>query len=243
MTLSKRTRNRYDPASEQPYKLSRSKLEDFIRCPRCFYLDRRLGIAKPSMPGFTLNSAVDHLLKKEFDIYRAKAEPHPLMKKYGIEAIPFTHPDLNTWRENFQGIQVHHQPTNLIISGAIDDLWVKPDKELFVVDYKSTSKEGEITLEDQWKDSYKRQMEIYQWLLRQKGFQVSNTGYFVYANADKAPGSFEGKLCFDVTVIRYQGNSDWVEGAVVGASECLKREVLPEVNRECEYCVYRGLAE
>ncbi len=243
MTLSKRTRNCYDPTSRQPYKLSRSKLEDFIKCPRCLYLDRRLGIAKPSIPAFTLNSAVDHLLKKEFDIYRAKAEPHPLMKKYEIGAIPFSHPELDTWRENFKGVQVSHEPTHLIISGAIDDLWVKPDGELLVVDYKSTSKEGEVTLEDPWKESYKCQMEIYQWLLRKKGFRVSNTGYFVYANADKALSSFEGKLCFNMTVISYQGNSDWVEGAVVKASECLNRDVLPQANQECEYCIYRGLVE
>lgn len=194
------------------------------------------------MPGFTLNSAVDHLLKKEFDIYRARGEPHPLMYKYGIEAVPFPHPDLETWRENFQGVQVHHQATHLILSGAVDDLWVKPNGELLVVDYKSTSKTGEVTLEDPWKESYKRQMEIYQWLLRQKGFQVSDTGYFVYANADKAPACFDNQLCFEVTIIPYEGNAGWVEETVFKARECLKENSLPGVGKDCEYCAYRAQA-
>jgi 2-isopropylmalate synthase len=35
-------------------------------------------------------------------------------------------------------------------------------------------------LDQEWQDSYKRQMDVYQWLLRQNGLKVSNTGYFVY---------------------------------------------------------------
>jgi hypothetical protein len=52
------------------YKISRSKIELFTECPRCFYLEVVKGVKRPSMPGFSLNSAVDELLKKEFDILR-----------------------------------------------------------------------------------------------------------------------------------------------------------------------------
>jgi len=62
----------YNPASDKPFTLSRSKVEMFLKCPRCFYLEQRLGIKIPSGPSFALNSAVDCLLKKEFDLRRAK---------------------------------------------------------------------------------------------------------------------------------------------------------------------------
>jgi len=101
----KRTRNIFDLASKEPFKLSRSKIEDFLRCPRCFYLDRRLGVGQPPGFPFNLNSAVDHLLKKEFDIHRARGSRHPLMEKYGVDAVPFQHNDLAQWRENFVGVQ------------------------------------------------------------------------------------------------------------------------------------------
>ncbi len=39
-----RTRNLYDPASKEPFRLSRSKIDLFLECARCFYLDRRLGV-------------------------------------------------------------------------------------------------------------------------------------------------------------------------------------------------------
>ncbi len=176
----KRTKNLFNPKDRHPFKLSRAKLELFIECPRCFYLDRRLGISRPEGFPFTLNKAVDELLKKEFDIHRAKGEPHPLMKHYKIDAIPFAHQDLNTWRENFTGIQFYHRPTNFIIAGAVDDIWINKKDELIVVDYKATSTTKEISIEEKYRQSFKRQMEIYQWLLRQKGFRVSNIGYFVY---------------------------------------------------------------
>ena len=64
-------RGKYDPNNLDRYKISRSSIESFIRCPHCFYLDRKLGIKQPSGPPFSLNSAVDHLLKQEFDIHRA----------------------------------------------------------------------------------------------------------------------------------------------------------------------------
>ena len=37
----------FDPDSTEPFKLSRSGLELFHDCPRCFYLDKRLGIGRP----------------------------------------------------------------------------------------------------------------------------------------------------------------------------------------------------
>jgi len=67
----------FDPSSKEPFKVSRSKLELFIECPRCFYLDRRLVVGRPPGYSFSLNSAVDALLKKEFDFHRAKQTPHP----------------------------------------------------------------------------------------------------------------------------------------------------------------------
>ena len=43
------------------------------------------------------------------------------------------------------GVQYHHTDTNLIITGAIDDLWLSNDGRHIVVDYKSTAKNGEVS--------------------------------------------------------------------------------------------------
>jgi len=228
----------FNPESKQIFKLSRSRLDNFIRCPRCFYLDRRLGIDTPPGFPFTLNSAVDTLLKKEFDIHRAKKTKHPLMETYNIEAVPFQHEKINEWRNTFKGIQYLHKPTNLLITGAIDDVWVNPQKELIIVDYKATAKNGEIGINADWQAGYRRQMEIYQWLFRQNGFKVSNTAYFVYCNGKKDKEAFDGKLEFNVEIIPYQGSDKWIEKAITDAHKCLMGDKIPEPSPDCDYCKY-----
>lgn len=239
-TFTKKYNNTYTKGTKAPFKLSRSKIDLYMECPRCFYLDRRLGIGKPSLPGFTLNVAVDALLKKEFDNYREKQKSHPLTEVYGLDVVPFKHDMMETWRANFTGIQHVHTPTNFLIFGAVDDIWINKDGELIVVDYKATSKAGKMeSLSDtKWERQYRRQMDIYQWLLRQNNFNVSSTGYFLYANGKKDEQEFNGSLFFDVTLIPYEGDDSWVEDTLISIKECLEADEIPEKDPECEYCTY-----
>ncbi len=242
---AQRTRNLYNPTKNSPaeggdaFKVSRSKIDFFLQCPRCFYLDRRLGVARPPGFPFALNSAVDTLLKQEFDIYRQRKVKHPLIERYGVDAIPIPHKDLDRWRHNFTGIQYLHEPTNLLIFGAIDDLWQNSKGEYIVVDYKATAKDEAITsLDKDWHIGYKRQMEIYQWLLRNNGYKVSNTGYFVYCNGKADREAFDGKLDFDVTLISYEGDSSWVEPVIFDIKKCLDGDQIPPAGADCDYCAY-----
>ncbi len=240
----KRSRNIYSPSEKSPFRLSRSKIDLFLNCPQCFYIDRRLGVAPPPGFPFAINSAVDNLLKSEFDFYRNKGEQHPLQKQYQTDAIPAKHEKLNEWRENFVGVQFHHLPTNLIITGAIDDLWINSNKDYIVVDYKATSKEERITaLDKDWQNSYKRQMEVYQWLLRKNNLSVSDTGYFVYCNGNANAEKFNNKVEFEVTLIPYQGNDNWIEETLVLIKKTLDSDTVPESSPECDICLYRRSVE
>ena len=232
-----RSRNLYE--SGKDFKLSRSKIDLYLECPYCFYLDRKCGVGRPPSFPFNLNSAVDHLLKKEFDHYREKQIPHPLMEKYGIQAVPFQHEDLEIWRENFKGLQVPHPATNFIITGAIDDLWVNLHDELIVVDYKATSKDGPVSISAPWQIAYKRQMEIYQWLLKQLGYLVSPVGYFVYCNGIKSRESFNQRLEFTVEIIPYRGNDNWIEPLLTQIYLDLQQDQPPASAETCDYCKYR----
>jgi len=239
-----RTRNLYDPKSSEPFKLSRSRIEQFLNCAKCFYLDRRLGVARPSGFPFNLNTAVDTLLKKEFDIHRAKNKAHPMMKEYGLDLIPFQHEMMDEWRENFKGVQYHHKPTNFIITGAVDDIWSDAKEMLYVVDYKATSKDKEIkALDEDWQGGYKRQMEIYQWLLRKNKFKVSDTGYFVYCNGRTDLEAFDGKLEFDINIIPYKGSDKWINKTLKDVYTCLQSNKIPKTGEDCEYCMYREAVE
>ena len=229
----------FDPKSDKPFALSRTKVELFVDCPRCFYLDRRLGIGRPAGFPFSLNSAVDALLKREFDEYRRKGETHPLMAQAGINAVPHAHPQLETWRSNFKGVRALHEKTNFELFGAIDDLWRDLGSgELIVADYKATSKAGEVTIDAEWQDSYKRQMEFYQWLLRNRGHTVSNRGWFVYCNGRKDLPAFDSRLEFTIRLLPYDGNDGWVEDTLHAIRETLSAAEPPKPDAECEYCEY-----
>ena len=230
----------YNPSDSKPFRISRSKIDLFLKCPKCFYLDRVLGIGQPPGFPFSLNSAVDKLLKKEFDIHRAKHTSHPLMKVYGLDAVPFEHEKMDEWRDSLRrGVTYLHPQTNLLITGGVDDVWVNPGGELIIVDYKSTSKESEVNLDAEGQDGYKRQMEVYQWLFRKNDFKVSDTGYFVYCNGKTDGEAFDGKLEFDIKLIPYIGNTEWIEQTIVDIHSCLNSNEIPKPNAECDYCNYR----
>jgi CRISPR/Cas system-associated exonuclease Cas4 (RecB family) len=232
----------YKPGQKAAYKVSRSKIELFMQCPRCFWLDARLKIKRPSSPPFRINSAIDELLKKEFDVHRKAGTPHAIMQEYSVEAIPFAHDDLDKWRENFVGVQVLHEPSNLLVTGAVDDIWVNAAEELIVVDYKATAKSAEVTIDADWQIAYKRQMEVYQWLLRQNGFKVSDLGYFVYANGRLDVDGFYDKVEFRTKVIPYKGSDKWVERTLLKMKDTLEGD-MPGVGKAamggpCDFCEY-----
>ena len=218
----------YDPKAKEAFRISRSKIDLFVECQRCFYLDRRLGVSRPQGFPFNLNSAVDTLLKKEFDIHRKQGTPHPLMESYGIDAVPFQDDRMEKWRENF------------VVFGAVDDIWQMADGKLMVVDYKATSKDTEVTLDAEWQDGYKRQMEVYQWLLRHNDLEVSDTGYFVYCNGKRDREAFDGKLEFDIKLIPYTGSDEWVEKTLLDMKKCLDSDDAPKSAPNCDYCAYVG---
>lgn len=232
----------YQPGQTEAYKISRSKIELFKQCPRCFWLDARLKIKRPDGPPFNINKAIDELFKKEFDRHRAAGTPHPLMTDNQIKAVPFQHADLDTWRYNFTGVSTLHEPTNLHVFGAIDDVWVAPGGELIVVDYKATAKNREVSIDSDWQISYKRQLEVYQWLLRQNGFSVSNTGYFVYTNGRLDLDGFNDRVEFRTKVIPYKGSDAWIEPTLDKIKQCLEGDMPPvgeaAMGGPCDFCSY-----
>ncbi len=235
----------FNPASNNtgiPYKLSRTRIDNFLKCRRCFWLEERYGIKKPDSFPLTLNIAVDALMKKEFDVHRVAQTSHPMMKSYGIDAVPFANPQIDVWRENFVGVQCHHKPTNLLIFGAVDDVWKNSQGELQVVDYKATAKATAPALDGSLGVQYKRQMEVYQWLIRQNGFTVSDVGYFVYVNGKKDAVAFDAKLEFDVSILPCEGDASWIEPTLVDAKACLMAETTPASGEWCEHCAYREVA-
>ena len=239
-----RKNSMYQKGSNEPFTISRSKFSNFIDCPRCFYLDRVKGLKEPSMPGWALNSAVDDLLKKEFDKHRKEKTPHSIMKEYKLNFIPYDHPDIDKWRQSLSGgISYLDKETNLFIKGGIDDVWYDLDKEeLVVVDYKAQSNntpvETEAYLDSKFHQGYKRQMDIYVHILRKMNFKVSNTTYFMVCNGEKTNEKFDNKIDFKTVLVPYESDPSWIPSKIKDMKKTLESDKVPEYNEDCESCVY-----
>jgi len=229
----------YSKDNTDPYKLSRTRIENFCRCKKCFYLEEKLGISRPASFPFNLNNAVDELLKEEFDSFRGTDKNHPYIVENGLDAKPFDHPEIEDWRTRNKGIGFLDEDTNLYFYGLVDDVWINTKTDqLILVDYKATSKKGEVSLDAPWQISYKRQLEIYQWLFRKNGFDVQNIGYFVYCNGIKENVMFNNELKFNVKLLPYKGDDSWIDKTVKEIYKVLNSDDIPEPNPNCEYCRY-----
>jgi hypothetical protein len=234
----------YQKGTNETFKISRSKFSNFLDCARCFYLERVKGLKDPSMPGWSLNSAVDELLKKEFDEYRKLQKPHPFILKNNLKFIPFQHEQMDHWRNALSGgVSYLDENTNIQLHGGLDDIWFDLDKkELVVVDYKAQSNNTPVEtvayLESQYHQGYKVQMDVYVHILRKMKFKVSDTAYFLVCNALKTPKKFDAKLHFDLTLVPYKTDTSWIESKIVEMKKTLELKEVPEVNKHCEKCMY-----
>jgi len=220
-------------------KLSRSKIDLFVECPRCFYLNLKLGVKRPPGLPFNLNSAVDHLLKKEFDLHRQAGTKHPVQDRFELDTIPANHPQIDNWRDSLHhGVIFQDLEKDFHIYGGIDDLWINSKGEYHVVDYKATAKNEPVMELAEWMTGYKRQMEIYQWLLRKNGLPVSDIAYFLYCTGSRNENEFNDQIKFHSQIIPYKGNDDWVDQTIEDIFQCLQSEEIPREKDNCEYCKY-----
>lgn len=239
------SRSIYSPNQKEDFKISRGRFDNFLTCPRCFYMDRVLGLSEPGMPGWSLNSATDELLKKEFDECREKQIPHRLFKDYGLEhVVPFKHEDMNAWRDSLtRGLMHRFEDTNIILSGGVDDIWQDTNtKELIVVDYKSQASndkvEAEPYLSSAYHQGYKTQMDFYNYLLTCMGYKTSKTSYFLVVNADKTINGFYGNMKFSETLIPYNPDISWIPSKVRDMISLMNQEQIPDSHESCENCAY-----
>ena len=229
-------------------KISRSGLKLILECPRCFWLDLHHKIKRPPGYPYTLSAAVDYLVKREFDKYRAKGILPPIFKDAGIKnAKLYNSPDLAEWRNNFKGISYFDEDLNAILYGAIDDVLEFSDARpnslsgrdsLAVIDYKSSGSK-EITIYD----DYQKQMDIYTHILNRKGFETQSDAYFVFYKVDKTGDGFKNVLPFSEELKIVKVNPGWVSDAFERAIETARQSVppiSPAVGGHCDHCHYVG---
>jgi len=262
-----RHQGKYKPDNPAPYELSRSAIEKMVKCEACFWLEKVSGVKTPRLPGFNLNTNTDTLLKKDFDAVRGQG-PNTVMKAAGLAHLrPFWHENMDKWADSMHfgaagRFHVDHAETNIRFGGGLDDVWENMETgELHIVDYKSTAQIGNTPKpldesfiappsdpeEADYKAGYRRQMDMYQWIARRMGYQVSDTGYFLYVDGQHVNETgmldstepWQAWMRFNVAVIPYEGNDSWVESALRRAKHLVSEvDTCPDHSPACEHGVY-----
>ena len=248
--MTSRHRGTYKPDHPAPYELSRSRIENFVKCEACFYLQQVKGVKFPSIPGFNINEATDVLLKKDFDKCRELGVTHPFLEARGLgHLVPLRHDNFELWTQSLHfgaegRFNTIHEETDLKVGGCLDDVWQNTKSgKVHIVDYKSTSQKSpgrEITLDDKWKVAYKRQMDLYIWIMQRIGLQVSSIGYFLYCDGDRFGnqpflGETDALMHFRMSVLPYESNQDWIEPTLYRIRETLDGTAYPRHSPDCEY--------
>ena len=233
------------------WELSRSKIELFRRCKACFWLEKVAGIKAIDFPSFNLNTNTDILLKKDFDRYRGKKESHPFLIHHGLDYLsPYDFPEHWTDSIHFGStgrFHVNHEPSRIKFGGGVDDIYENTETgELHIIDYKSTANlkanPERVTLDGKWKEGYKRQMDMYVWILEQMGYPASKTGYFLYVDGlhvvydrmiDDDPDFATMK--FQTTWLEYETDTSWVEPALMEIKDfVVNTKVCPPHAEDCD---------
>ena len=211
-------------------QLSPNSLNLYLECPHCFWLDKNMGIKRPPPYPYALNSAVDALLKEEFDTYRSKNLPHPMLKENNINARLFNNQKLlNQWRNNFAGIRFFDPNLQATLFGAVDDVLEFEEGKIAPLDYKSTGSSAANVY-----DRFQLQLDTYTFLMEKNGFKTTRKGYLAFYIVDKSRG-FIDRLPFRKEMVQIETNPSDIYEIFKDAVNCLKQQAPPPHSSDCKF--------
>ncbi len=157
-------------------RLSPSTLNLFLECPKCFYMELKMGIHRPQGPFPSLPGGMDGLIKKYFDKYRLLGQMPPEIegRVEGAQLFPDVEV-LNQWRNWRTGLSYQDKETGATLSGALDDCLVQ-DKKYMPMDYKTRG----YDVKEGGERFYQNQMDSYDLLLQKNGFKTAGWAWLIY---------------------------------------------------------------
>ncbi len=245
------SRDVFKKGNELAHELSFSDIELYLKCQACFWLQQLKGVSPPTGPSLQINQGIDLRLKKEADRVRGRSALK-LWKTSGLgHVIPFEHEHLECWTDASQcekgdGYFNHlDEVSNIRLVGSVEDVFINMSTgELHIVSYKINSSDSVsplihskkiVPLQDLSKNCGKRRMDMCVWVLKGKGFEVSDIGYFVsvdFRSNQTEPKDESSHLAGissdrDASIIAYEADSTWItrtlreiKSLLVNITEC-----------------------
>lgn len=207
------------------YTLSPSTLSLFRDCPRCFWKQFNEGIKRPNGIFPSLPSGMDRILKVHFDSFMKKNALPPELQTLSHMQLFDDEEKLAVWRNYRKGIRWTDTKGNTIC-GAIDNLLVHKGK-IVILDYKTRG----YPLKDDTHEHYRDQLNIYNFLFKENGYETENYAYLVFYHPNKVLPT--GEILFHNELKKMEVSTDEAKKLIITAIGTLENE---SPNKKCEWC-------
>ncbi len=163
-------------------RLSKSQLDKFVDCPRCFWLGQRHKLKQPDMISSKVWKGVERVTIAHYDAHRqAKTTPYNLVGYVPAGAIPLQRDAEGMKALRYWGKGLPFKVDNVLVTTALDDMleWcAEPGGIRYaVIDYKSKSR---LTDEESTADLYQNQADVFDLAANVNGLQTDGVVYFDY---------------------------------------------------------------
>ena len=213
-------------------KLSPSALNTFNDCARCFWIEKKHGLARPRGIFPSLPGGMDAVIKGIFDANRHNGIKE--LEQYGGKLYQ-DQERLNRAREWRSG-ELTIETDTYAIRGAIDDLYVEKDGSYTPIDYKTRGSEFKIPAADYARKYYQNQMNCYAYMLAGKGLAISSSAILVfYYPSSGKPGVGGTNFYFATAAVKIETDAESGKETCEKAVACIEGPE-PEASDECEYC-------
>lgn len=211
--------------------LSKSALEVFQSCPKCFWMDKMAKVGRPRGPMPSVVNAIDAQMKILVeDCVRIGVEV-PYLR--GTTQVPYPdRPKVQTFRSwrTFQAL-VETGDRTIKAWGELDDLLIGSDGKVWPWDYKSKGTEPT----QEYCEKYNQlQGDMYHLLLEGQGLTASGQARFTYI----WPEFDKGMIVFRHKNIEMETDAGRATKVLSAAAECLEGECPKEGEMDCDYCSF-----
>ena len=226
----------YSNESSLPFKLSRTKIDLYFECKRCFFLDQKHGVRRPHGTPLVLNNKIVDDFKKELNDCRKQKTIHSKVRELNKNFIPTSHPKFEEWKSPFKGTNYLHKDTNFLICGIIDDIWWdRISNKNHSVIIKTTSKN--LNYDSIW-NGYWRQLSLYSYLLSKNSLSMAKTGIIIFINVITKMDEVKKNSFLNLNIFEKILDFDWIEPTIKDIYSILNNIKPPEGSKKCKYCNY-----
>jgi hypothetical protein len=192
-------------------------------CPRCFWLKRHIGDTPGGFPGIfsTIDSLTKRSTKRSFD---SKNIPPLWLKINGLKKV-LSVPKIKVDMSEHGG---------WILTGAIDDAFLRDDGTVHIVDYKTAK---HTKTQDELRPEYDVQLNAYALALQKMGIgKVSRLSLIYCEPSENLDSDSDFKLSFSTHIEDVEINPDLVPKLLIKARNILNADIPNSIEKCTGIC-------